>query len=654
MYIQNNGANHKERVTDCIKVINFDCFHPSLVNLHISIFGEQLQLQFESAMKVILVFIAACALVSTVRSAPFDSVAKSQSGEAKEQHSFHFYDKAAKQDDEPAREQHSFHFYDKAAKQDNQLVRDLVARAMESDDEPSLAEIQGWLSTAWNLVKTALSLYEKAAMQEDEPTDAVEQHSFHFYQKAAKQDDQLVRELVARAMESDDEPSLAEIQGWLSTAWNLVKTALSLYEKAAMQEDEPTDAVEQHSFHFYQKAAKQDDQLVRELVARAMESDDEPSLAEIQGWLSTAWNLVKTALSLYEKAAMQEDEPTDAVEQHSFHFYQKAAKQDDQLVRGLVARAMESDDEPSLAEIQGWLSTAWNLVKTALSLYEKAAMQEDEPTDAVEQHSFHFYQKAAKQDDQLVRGLVARAMESDDEPSLAEIQGWLSTAWNLVKTALSLYEKAAMQEDEPTDAVEQHSFHFYQKAAKQDDQLVRGLVARAMESDDEPSLAEIQGWLSTAWNLVKTALSLYEKAAMQEDEPTDAVEQHSFHFYQKAAKQDDQLVRGLVARAMESDDEPSLAEIQGWLSTAWNLVKTALSLYEKAAMQEDEPTDAVEQHSFHFYQKAAKQDDQLVRDLVARAMESDDEPGMNAKEQHSFHFYEKAAKQEDDVPGARF
>ena len=213
------------------------------------------------------------------------------------------------------------------------------------------------------------------------------------------------------------------------------------------------------------------------------------------------------------------------------------------------------------------------------------------------------------------------------------------------------------------EAKEQHSFHFYDKAAMQDDQLVRDLIARAMESGDEPSLAEIQGWLSKLGGLVKKygPKALKVANSLVNGGLKNAKEQHSFHFYQKAAKQDDQLIRDLVARAMESEDEPSLAEIQGWLSKAGNLVKkygpTALklaSLYEKAAMQEDEPTDAVEQHSFHFYQKAAKQDDQLVRDLVARAMESDDEPGMNAKEQHSFHFYEKAAKQEDDVPGARF
>ena len=80
---------------DCIKSGHFWLFFIQLffsVHLHVS-FCEQLHFQFESAMKIILMFVAACALFSTVHSAPFDSVVKSQDGDVKE---FHFYDKAAR------------------------------------------------------------------------------------------------------------------------------------------------------------------------------------------------------------------------------------------------------------------------------------------------------------------------------------------------------------------------------------------------------------------------------------------------------------------------------------------------------------------------------------------------------------------------------
>ena len=156
---------------DCIKSGHFWLFFIQLffsVHLHVS-FCEQLHFQFESAMKIILVFVAACALFSTVHSAPFDSVVKSQDGDTKE-----------------------FHFYDKAAKQDDELVRDLIADAMQSQDDPNSVETQGWFTNALKrygpgALKLANSLVNGGYKIQEENKNAKEQHSFNFDEKAAKQ-----------------------------------------------------------------------------------------------------------------------------------------------------------------------------------------------------------------------------------------------------------------------------------------------------------------------------------------------------------------------------------------------------------------------------------------------------------------------------------
>ena len=220
-------------------------------------------------MKIILVFIAACALVSTVRSAPFDSVVKSQDGKAKIQ-----------EEDKNAEEQHSFK---KAVKQEDKLaqardlighmlVRDLIARAMQSQDDPYSAEMQGWLWDALKHVgshalRLANNYVNGGSKIKEEDTNAEEQHSFNFDEKAAKQEDKLARDLIgrkvasdliARAMQLQDDPYSVEMQGWLTDI-------LKKYGKRALQlandyvnggpkiEEGDVNAEEQHSFNFYDK-----------------------------------------------------------------------------------------------------------------------------------------------------------------------------------------------------------------------------------------------------------------------------------------------------------------------------------------------------------------------------------------------------------------
>ena len=165
-------------------------------------------------MKIVLAFVAACALLSTVHSAPFESDVKSQGGED---------------------------FYDKAAKQDDETVRNLIghmlsrARAMQSQDDPYSAE---------------------------------EQHSF---KEAAKQEDKLARDLIGRkvasdliahAMQSQDDPYSVEMQGWLTDI-------LKKYGKRALQF--ANDYVNGGD----RKSAKpRDDKFVSDSIANAMQFPD--------------------------------------------------------------------------------------------------------------------------------------------------------------------------------------------------------------------------------------------------------------------------------------------------------------------------------------------------------------------------------------------
>ena len=560
-------------------------------------------------MKIILAFVAACALVSTVRSAPFESVVKSQDDEAKEQHSFHFYDKAAKQDD--------------------QFVRDLIGRALQSQDDLSSVEIQGWFDTVTDWVKTngpkiCRTLYPSIVQNKDKTAE--EQHSFHFYEKAAKQDDKLIRDLIGRTMQSQDDPNVVEMQGLSNFLKKNVPLALKyacskLTQPKVQKEDK--NAEEQHSFHFYQKAAKQDDQLVRDLIARAMQSQDDPNSVELQGWFTDALKkygpgALRLANSLVNGGSKIQEEDKNAEEE-------KAAMQDDKLVRDLIARAMQSQDDPNSVELQGWFTDALKkygpgALRLANSLVNGGSKIQEEDKNAEEE-------KAAMQDDKLVRDLIARAMQSQDDPNSVELQGWFTDALKkygpgALQLANSLVNGGSKVQEEDKNAEDQHSFHFYQKAAKQDDQLVRDLIARAMQSQDDPNSVELQGWFTDALKkygpgALQLANSLVNGGSKVQEEDKNAEEQHDFHFYQKAVKQDDQLVRDLIARAMQSQDDPNSVELQGWFTDALKkygpgALQLANSLVNGGSKVQEEDKNAEEQHDFHFYEKAAKQDDNEV------------------------------------------
>ena len=162
-------------------------------------------------MKIVLAFVAACALLSTVRSAPFESDVKSQGGED---------------------------FYDKVAKQDDKSVRNLIGHM---------------LSRA------------RAIQSQDDPYSAEEQHSF---KEAAKQEDKLardligrklVRDLIARAMQSQDDPYSVEMQGWLTDI-------LKNYGKRALQfTNDYVNGGDRKS------AEPKDDKLASDSIANAMQ-----------------------------------------------------------------------------------------------------------------------------------------------------------------------------------------------------------------------------------------------------------------------------------------------------------------------------------------------------------------------------------------------
>ena len=109
-------------------------------------------------MKTALVFIAACALICSACAAPVDS-------------------------------------------DDVELIRDLIGRAVRSQDDMTTAEMQGWLSSAWNKAKNyvknnrksllkaggrALSKYSTAEVQRGNER-AREQFHVHLYNDDANQ-----------------------------------------------------------------------------------------------------------------------------------------------------------------------------------------------------------------------------------------------------------------------------------------------------------------------------------------------------------------------------------------------------------------------------------------------------------------------------------
>ena len=106
-------------------------------------------------------------------------------GEAKEQHSFHFYDSAplGQKDDEPARDLIV-----------HKLSRDMIARAMQWHFDPNSVEMQGWFTNA-------LKAYGPCALQ------LANSLVNGGHKRVAKQDDKLISDLIAHAMQYQDRDS---------------------------------------------------------------------------------------------------------------------------------------------------------------------------------------------------------------------------------------------------------------------------------------------------------------------------------------------------------------------------------------------------------------------------------------------------------------
>ena len=256
---------------------------------------------------------------------------------------------------------------------------------------------------------------------------ANEQHDFHFYQRASKQDSELARQFMSALSSKND----VEMQG----LWDMFKKAAVTYltqpqnrrENGKAQEK----AKEQHSFHFYQseKASKQDGELTRQLISALSAKND----AEMQG----LWDMFKKAAVTYltqpqnrrENGKAQEK----AKEQHSFHFYQseKASKQDGELTRQLISALSAKND----AEMQGLSSALWRAASNYLNQRQNRRENEETREKAKEQHSFHFYQRASKQDSELTRQLISALSAKND----AEMQGLGSILWKGLKSAAEKY-----------------------------------------------------------------------------------------------------------------------------------------------------------------------------------------------------------------------
>ena len=258
-------------------------------------------------------------------------------------------------------------------------------------------------------------------------------------------------------------------------------------------------ANEQHDFHFYQRASKQDSELARQFMSALSSKND----VEMQG----LWDMFKKAAVTYltqpqnrrENGKAQEK----AKEQHSFHFYQseKASKQDGELTRQLISALSAKND----AEMQGLSSALWRAALNYLNQRQNRRENEETREKAKEQHSFHFYQRASKQDSELTRQLINALSSKND----AEMQGFGSALWNGLKNValdyLNRHQNRRENEETREKAKEQHSFHFYQRASKQDSELTRQLMSALSAKND----AEMQGLGSILWKGLKSAAEKY-------------------------------------------------------------------------------------------------------------------------------------------------
>ena len=169
------------------------------------------------------------------------------------------------------------------------------------------------------------------------------QHSFHFFNEVAKQNDILKGELIARVMQGDPRSRVAEMQGLL----DILKDMAKKYGPKALKCI--NDIVNGGTLQM--EAESQDDKLKRELIARVMQGD--PSVAEMQGLLDILKDMAKKYGPKVLKCI------NDIVNGGTLQM--EAESQDDKLKRELIARVMQGD--PSVAEMQGLLDILKDMAK---------------------------------------------------------------------------------------------------------------------------------------------------------------------------------------------------------------------------------------------------------------------------------------------------
>ena len=110
-----------------------------------------------------------------------------------------------------------------------------------------------------------------------------------------------------------------------------------------------------------------------------------------------------------------------------------------------------------------------------------------------------------------------------------------------------------------------------------------------------------------------------------------------FSLYEKADKQ---VVHDLISTFLQSEEDGTSVEIQkygGWikqrflrllkkcnnpvLKTARKCIRRSISSKYSSARAQGEDKKVEEQHSYHLYDYAVKQEDQLLHDLISRILQ---------------------------------
>ena len=185
-------------------------------------------------------------------------------------------------------------------------------------------------------------------------------------------------------------------------------------------------------------------------------------------------------------------------------------------------------------------------------------------------------------------------------------------------------------------AREQHSFHFYNTVEEEAD---HDLIDRPMQSQDAVKIQGLISWIKSkasvllrncGMSVLKAAIDCFPVAEKK------AKEQYSFHFYDKAVKEDEQLIHGLLHSMLQSEEDETPVAMQGFFSWLKERAEELLSsckdptldaakkcimesLFTAQARGEEKKVEV--QHIFHFSEKSAKQDEYLLHNLLNRVLQ---------------------------------